>query len=159
MKRKLISAALATAMVGSLMVSAVPVSAEIANEDITIGVSIWSSTDVLGSQCKRIIDKAAAALLQLPLHVSYYSIFNYFVAGSEGIKECVSGMNAPAVDIHLCCFVKSIFHEFLKSFNCIDNLSHFNFLRMSYPLRDLFSCSSHIYIRRSERTSTQVEQG
>jgi len=50
MKRKLISAALATAMVGSLMVSAVPVSAEIANEDITIGVSIWSSTDVLGSQ-------------------------------------------------------------------------------------------------------------
>lgn len=30
--------------------------------DITIGVSIWRSTDVLGSQCKAIIDKAANAL-------------------------------------------------------------------------------------------------
>ena len=68
--------------------------------------------------------RKAAALLQLPLHVSYYSIFNYFVAGSEGIKECVSGMNAPAVDIHLCCFVKSIFHEFLKKCNSFFDLAH-----------------------------------
>ena len=29
---------------------------------IKIGVSIWSSTDVLGSQCKTIIDEAAEAL-------------------------------------------------------------------------------------------------
>ena len=29
---------------------------------IKIGVSIWSSTDTLGSQCKRIIDEAAKAL-------------------------------------------------------------------------------------------------
>ena len=62
-KRKLISAVLTAAMVGSLAFSAVPVAAdEIANEDITIGVSIWSSTDVLGSQCKRILDAAAEAL-------------------------------------------------------------------------------------------------
>lgn len=27
--------------------------------DITIGVSIWSSTDVLGAQCKKVIDQAA----------------------------------------------------------------------------------------------------
>ena len=30
--------------------------------DILIGVSIWSSTDTLGSQCKRILDAAAKAL-------------------------------------------------------------------------------------------------
>ena len=30
-------------------------------DNITIGVSIWSSTDVLGSQCKKIVDKAAKA--------------------------------------------------------------------------------------------------
>ena len=29
------------------------------NKDIKIGVSIWSSTDVLGSQCKLILDEAA----------------------------------------------------------------------------------------------------
>mgnify|MGYP005925862205 CR=1 FL=1 len=32
------------------------------NKDIKIGVSIWSSTDVLGSQCKLILDEAAKAL-------------------------------------------------------------------------------------------------
>ncbi len=31
-------------------------------ENIKIGISIWSSTDTLGSECKRIIDAAAAAL-------------------------------------------------------------------------------------------------
>jgi ribose transport system substrate-binding protein len=31
-------------------------------DKIKIGVSIWSSTDTLGSQCKRIIDAAADAL-------------------------------------------------------------------------------------------------
>ncbi|NLJ94832.1 MAG: sugar ABC transporter substrate-binding protein [Clostridiaceae bacterium] len=33
-----------------------------ADGDIKIGVSIWSSTDVLGSQCKRILDAASEAL-------------------------------------------------------------------------------------------------
>ena len=32
------------------------------SDKIKIGVSIWSSTDVLGSQCKKIIDEAAKAL-------------------------------------------------------------------------------------------------
>lgn len=32
------------------------------NSDIKIGVSIWSSTDVLGSDCKRVLDEAAKAL-------------------------------------------------------------------------------------------------
>ena len=33
-----------------------------ADGKIKIGVSIWSSTDVLGSQCKLMIDEAAKAL-------------------------------------------------------------------------------------------------
>lgn len=33
-----------------------------ASGKIKIGVSIWSSTDVLGSQCKKILDEAAKAL-------------------------------------------------------------------------------------------------
>ena len=32
------------------------------DDTIKIGVSIWSSTDVLGSQCKLILDEAADAL-------------------------------------------------------------------------------------------------
>ena len=36
--------------------------AAVDNSDIKIGVSIWSSTDVLGSQCKLILDAAAEAL-------------------------------------------------------------------------------------------------
>ena len=110
MKRKLISAALATAMVGSLMVSAVPVSAEIANEDITIGVSIWSSTDVLGSQCKRIIDKAAAAL---GVNVQYVdqghvseqvtaSVDTLCAAGCQGIIICNSADSEMMSAINTC---------------------------------------------------------
>ena len=60
MKRKLISAVLCASMVGSLMLGAVPAFAE--DDDIKIGVSIWSSTDVLGSQCKWVLDEAAKAL-------------------------------------------------------------------------------------------------
>ena len=65
MKRKLISAALCATMVGSLLAgSAMTAFADEAadNGDIKIGVSIWSSTDVLGSQCKKILDEAAKAL-------------------------------------------------------------------------------------------------
>ena len=46
--RKAVAIAATAAMIGSLPVSAVTTQA--ADDDITIGVSIWSSTDVLGSQ-------------------------------------------------------------------------------------------------------------
>ena len=58
--RKAVAIAATAAMVGSLPAGAV--TAQAADDDITIGVSIWSSTDVLGSQSKKIIDKAADAL-------------------------------------------------------------------------------------------------
>ena len=60
--RKAVAIAATAAMVGSLPMGAV--TAQAADDDITIGVSIWSSTDVLGSQSKKIIDKAADALGQ-----------------------------------------------------------------------------------------------
>ena len=50
---------------GSTGTSASPDASQPASSEakkIKIGVSIWSSTDTLGSQCKRILDAAAKAL-------------------------------------------------------------------------------------------------
>lgn len=66
--------------------------------DIKIGVSIWSSTDVLGSQCKRIIDAAAEAL---DVDVQYVdqghisekvtaSVEQLAAAGCQGVIICNS---------------------------------------------------------------------
>ena len=68
------------------------------NKDIKIGVSIWSSTDVLGSQCKRILDEAADALgVQIQYvdqgHVSEKvtsSVEQLVAAGCQGIIICNS---------------------------------------------------------------------
>lgn len=68
------------------------------NKDIKIGVSIWSSTDVLGSQCKRMLDEAADALgVQIQYvdqgHVSEKvtsSVEQLVAAGCQGIIICNS---------------------------------------------------------------------
>ena len=111
MKRKLISALLTASMVGSLAFGAVPAQAEdIANEDITIGVSIWSSTDVLGSQCKRILDAAAEAL---GVNVQYVdqghvseqvtaSVDTLCAAGCQGIIICNSADSEMMSAINTC---------------------------------------------------------
>ena len=101
MKRKLISAALCATMVGSLLAgSAMTAFADEAadNGDIKIGVSIWSSTDVLGSQCKKILDEAAKALgVEVQYvdqgHVSEQvtaSVDQLIAAGCQGIIICNS---------------------------------------------------------------------
>ena len=54
--RKILALALALAMILSLGITAH------ADDKIKIGISIWSSTDTLGSECKRIIDAAAETL-------------------------------------------------------------------------------------------------
>ena len=54
--KKILALALAVVMLCGLMVTAH------ADDKIKIGVSIWSSTDTLGSECKRLIDAAAEAL-------------------------------------------------------------------------------------------------
>ena len=109
MKRKLISAVLTASLIGSMAFSAVPTYA-IENEDITIGVSIWSSTDVLGSQCKLILDAAAEAL---GVNVQYVdqghvseqvtaSVDTLCAAGCQGIIICNSADSEMMSAINTC---------------------------------------------------------
>jgi ribose transport system substrate-binding protein len=87
-------------MIGSLLAGSAMTTAadEIADSDIKIGVSIWSSTDVLGSQCKLILDAAADALgVQVQYrdqgHVSEQvtaSVDELIAAGCQGIIICNS---------------------------------------------------------------------
>ena len=84
--------------------------AKSADGKIKIGVSIWSSTDVLGSQCKRIIDAAADAL---DVEVQYVdqghvsekvtaSVESLVAAGCQGIIICNSSDTEMASAIKTC---------------------------------------------------------
>jgi len=82
-----------------------------AGEDsIKIGVSIWSSNDVLGSQCKKILDQAAAALdVELQYvdqgHISEQvtaSVETLCSAGCDGIVICNSADSEMASAIATC---------------------------------------------------------
>lgn len=84
--------------------------AKSADGKIKIGVSIWSSTDVLGSQCKRIIDAAAEALnVEVQYvdqgHVSEKvtaSVESLVAAGCQGIIICNSSDTEMASAIKTC---------------------------------------------------------
>ena len=129
MKKKLISLVLGLAMISSALAgcgsaaadatSPAPADAQpaadtaapaAANGDIKIGVSIWSSTDVLGSQCKMILDEAAAALgVQVQYvdqgHVSEKvtaSVEQLCAAGCQGIIICNSSDTEMASAIKTC---------------------------------------------------------
>ncbi len=56
------------------------------NKRILIGVSIWSSTDTLGSQCKRIIDAAAEALDVDVMYVDQSHISEQVTASAETLS-------------------------------------------------------------------------
>lgn len=94
-KRALALALSASTVLG---MSTVPAFAANADDGIKIGVSIWSSTDVLGSQCKKIIDQAAKALdVEVQYvdqgHVSEQvtgSVETLCSAGCDGIVICNS---------------------------------------------------------------------
>ncbi len=81
-----------------------------ADGEIKIGVSIWSSTDVLGSQCKMILDEAAEALgVQVQYvdqgHVSEKvtaSVEQLCAAGCQGIIICNSSDTEMASAIKTC---------------------------------------------------------
>lgn len=81
-----------------------------AKTDVKIGVSIWSSTDVLGSQCKKIVDKAAAALgVDVQYvdqgHVSEQvtaSVEQLCAAGCDGIIICNSADSEMTSAINTC---------------------------------------------------------
>lgn len=81
-----------------------------ASGKIKIGVSIWSSTDVLGSQCKKILDEAAKAL---DVEVQYVdqghvsekvtaSVEQLAAAGCQGIIICNSSDTEMTSAIKTC---------------------------------------------------------
>ena len=82
----------------------------VADGDIKIGVSIWSSTDVLGSQCKLILDEAAKSLgVQVQYvdqgHVSEKvtaSVEQLCAAGCQGIVICNSADTEMTSAIKTC---------------------------------------------------------
>ncbi len=90
--------AIACAAVATTIASFSSPTYAIENKDIKIGVSIWSSTDVLGSCCKRVLDAAADALgVQVQYvdqaHVSEKvtaSVEQLVAAGCQGIIICNS---------------------------------------------------------------------
>lgn len=106
--KKLTALAAAATMIGtSPAAGAVTVQAA---DDITIGVSIWSSTDVLGSQSKKIIDKAAKALGVNVMYVDQghvseqvtSSIEQLCAAGCDGIIVCNSADSEMTSAIQTC---------------------------------------------------------
>ncbi len=127
MKRKLVSAALTATMVGGLLAGcgsaantsnasadaasgAAAATTTTAPSDIKIGVSIWSSTDVLGKSCKLICDQAANALgVKVQYvdqgHVSEKvtaSVEQLVAAGCQGIIICNSSDTEMTSAIKTC---------------------------------------------------------
>lgn len=84
--------------------------ASVDNSDIKIGVSIWSSTDVLGSQCKLILDAAADALGVEVVYVDQghvsekvtASVEQLVAAGCQGIIICNSSDSEMTSAIKTC---------------------------------------------------------
>ena len=103
-------AANATQAAGASAEGSEAAASTIDNKDIKIGVSIWSSTDVLGSQCKLIIDEAAKALgVQVQYvdqgHVSEKvtaSVEQLAAAGCQGIIICNSSDTEMTSAIKTC---------------------------------------------------------
>lgn len=120
--KKVVSALVCAAMVGCLLVGCGSSSSgdsgsgssdtktETDNSKIKIGVSIWSSTDVLGSQCKLILDAAAEALgVEIQYvdqgHVSEKvtaSVEQLAAAGCQGIIICNSSDTEMTSAIKTC---------------------------------------------------------
>ncbi len=116
--KKIVSMAVCMSMVGTLLAGCGGASnsgssgtkTETDNSKIKIGVSIWSSTDVLGSQCKKVIDAAADALgVQVQYvdqgHVSEKvtaSVEQLCAAGCQGIILCNSSDTEMTSAIKTC---------------------------------------------------------
>ncbi|MCR5527486.1 MAG: substrate-binding domain-containing protein [Lachnospiraceae bacterium] len=100
-----------------------------ANGKIKIGVSIWSSTDVLGSQCKLILDEAAKALdVDIQYvdqgHVSEKvtaSVEQLAAAGCQGIVICNSSDTEMTSAIKTCNDNKVYLAQFFRVISQTDN--------------------------------------
>ena len=112
------SAAKSSAAAGSSAAAAAP-----SGGKVKIGVSIWSSTDVLGSQCKKIIDEAAKALGDVGVqyvdqgHVSEKvtaSVEQLCAAGCQGIIICNSSDTEMTSAINTCNTNKVYLAQFFR---------------------------------------------
>ncbi len=114
-----------------------------ANSDILIGVSIWSSTDTLGSQCKKIIDTAADALgVKVTYvdqgHVSEQvtaSVETLCAAGCDGIIICNSS-SAEMISVINTCEQNQVYVS--QFFRKIDETAN--------PDEYALACSSKYYV-------------
>ena len=98
--RKILSMLVAVAVLGMALVSCskkqAGSSASSEEKKIKIGVSIWSSTDTLGSQCKRIVDAAAKALDVQVMYVDQGHI-------SENVTSSAETLSAAGCDGIIIC--------------------------------------------------------
>ena len=115
--KKILSLGLSTILVASLLAGcgesggSSEGGSTASGDKIKIGVSIWSSTDSLGSQCKKIIDQAAEALGDVEVqyvdqgHVSEKvtaSVETLAAAGCQGIIICNSADSEMTSAINTC---------------------------------------------------------
>ena len=141
--KRLLGAGLSIAMLGGLLTgcgstaaasksasaaaktSSTAAATETDNSKIKIGVSIWSSTDVLGSQCKLILDEAAKAL---GVDVQYVdqghvsekvtaSVEQLCAAGCQGIIICNSSDTEMTSAIKTCNDNKVYLAQFFRIIN------------------------------------------
>lgn len=131
--KKVVSALVCATMVGSLLVGcgssggsgSSETKTETDNSKIKIGVSIWSSTDVLGSQCKLILDAAAEALgVEVQYvdqgHVSEKvtaSVEQLAAAGCQGIIICNASDTEMTSAIKTCNDNKVYLAQFFRIIN------------------------------------------
>jgi ribose transport system substrate-binding protein len=113
------------------------------SDKIKIGVSIWSSTDTLGSQCKKIIDAAAEAVGAEVMYVDQghvseqvtASVETLAAAGCQGIIICNSSSAEMTSVINTCTENKVYVSQFFRIIN-----------KDSNPDEYALACSSPYYI-------------
>ena len=117
--KKVLSLILALSLVFGLFVAAANA------EEITIGVSIWSSTDTLGSEVKRLLDSAAQALNVKVIYVDQAHISEQVtasaetlaLAGCDGMIICNSSSAEMASVINTCTQNEMYVAQFFRVIN------------------------------------------
>ncbi|MCI1208030.1 MAG: sugar ABC transporter substrate-binding protein [Treponema sp.] len=94
--KKIVTGILALIFAGScIFAGGAKDSGKEASGQVTIGVSIWSSTDTLGSQCKRILDAAADALNVKLIYIDQGHISEQVTASAETL--CAAGCDGMII--------------------------------------------------------------
>lgn len=109
MKKRLIGTMLALSMLGTAFAGFTSV-VNASENNVKIGVSIWSTSDSLGASCKKILDAAAEALdvelvyveTNLDQDQEIASVENLCASGCDGIIICNSSDGEMATIINTC---------------------------------------------------------